>query len=538
MIVSPETSGPARKVLVVCTFGGATHAAPMLEISKILHERGYVIELACLEESRKLLKNYPFITKIEVIARGMDPEVEAAMFRRMDEATDGFKNAMYHLDKMWTETYRALDDRIARDRPDFIFADAMDQGAIDMAKKYDIPLASNEAQLPKHAAPASYVPGIPGLQQKHLTSEHASLRDRFYEEFWKFKFIFSIKDHIISNGKLRKSLGAPPNSPSAAAHHLMLVNSCWGIEQAKELPPLIVPCGPILSDEFSGVGDLKEMLDTHSRVVLIVFGSRVNLPVWRIQRLIRGLQSAMDLGYIDGVIWGLRVNKVNQKGLSSSQDEEASLNGEIDYNAILENRNPHWRITPWVSQRGVLDHPSTALFISHCGGSSTMEAIYHGTPVLSMGVFGDQKANSKRLKAAGVALELHKDEFTANEVCHKVGTIVMDRSGSFGRNVLRMKRIATIASKRKYLAADMIEEVLFDHEGRFGTQDNVDNEKVAWLPETQQGTRPMHLETAGARMSLIKAKNIDMWMVGLLTVASVVTIFVLLIRLLCLILLG
>lgn len=509
----------------------------MLEIAKILHERGYIIELACLEESRKLAKTYPFISKVEIIAQGMDPEVEAAMFRRMDEATDGFKNALGHMDEMWKQTYRALDERIARDRPDFIYADAMDQGAIDMAKKYQIPLASNEAQLPKHAAPSKYVPGIPGLQQKHLTSEHATLRERFSEEIWKFKFIFSMKDHIISNGKLRKSFGAAPNSPSAAAHHLMLVNSCWGIEQAKELPPLILPCGPILSDEFGGVGDLKEMLDTHSRVVLIVFGSRVNLPTWRIQRMIRGLQQAMDLGYIDGVIWGLRVNKVNTKGLGAA-DEEASINGQIDYNAILENRNPHWRITPWVSQRGVLDHPSTALFISHCGGSSTMEAIYHGTPVLSMGVFGDQKANSKRLKAAGVALELHKDNFTSNEVCHKIGTIVVDRSGSFGRNVLRMQRIAKVASKRKHLAADMIEEVLFDHEGRFGSRDSADTEKVAWLPEAQEGTRPMHLETAGARMSWIRVNNIDMWMVSLLTVGSVITIFVLLVRLLILILLA
>jgi len=232
------------------------------------------------------------------------------------------------------------------------------------------------------------------------------------------------------------------------------------------------------------------------------------------------------------------VNKINRGGLGGSHDEEASISGHIDYNAILENQNPHWRIVPWVSQRAVLDHPSTALFISHCGGSSTMEAIYHGTPVLSMGVFGDQKANSKRLKAAGVALELDKDDFTSNEVCHKIGTIVTDRGGSFGRNVLRMRRIATIASKRKHLAADMIEEVLFDHELRFSGGEAVEDEKLAWLSEEQQETRPMHLQTAGARMSWMKANNIDMWMVSLVTVALVVFLTVLLVRLLCLVVLG
>lgn len=453
----------------------------------------------------------------------MPVDEEEAMFRRMDEKKDGFKNAMFQLDKIWAETYKNLDQLIARDRPDFIFTDAMDIAGNDMAAKWKIPVASNHAQLPKHVAPAKHTPGIPGLQQKYISSEHATLRERIYEELWSLKFMWSLKDLIIANGKMRKSHGVAPNKPQKHADHLMLVNSCFGIELPKDLPPLVVPCGPILSDEYSPMGELEPFFNEHKKVMFVAFGSRCNLPHWRAKRLIKGMHNAMRSGYIDGVVWGLRVDKVslgNSNG--DGKDEEDHGTSPFSYNSILQNQNPHWKIIPWTPQRAILDHPSTALFISHCGGSSTMEAIYHGVPVISMGIFGDQKANSKRLKLAGVGLELNKDAFTANELCEKIGTITQDLDGSFGRNVLRMQRIAKLESKRKHLAADMIEEVLFDHELRF--EHIPDNEKGVSKNFHGYGRslRPMFLETAPARMSFVKANNLDMWLVFILAFVVVV----------------
>jgi hypothetical protein len=46
-------------------------------------------------------------------------------------------------------------------------------------------------------------------------------------------------------------------------------------------------------------------------------------------------------------------------------------------------------------------------------------------------------------------------------------TIIEDKSGDYARNCLRLKRIAGIAARRKYMGADLIEEVMYDNELRF-----------------------------------------------------------------------
>lgn len=64
-----------------------------------------------------------------------------------------------------------------------------------------------------------------------------------------------------------------------------------------------------------------------------------------------------------------------------------------------------------------------------------------------------------------------------------------------------MQRIGRVASRRKYLAVGLIEEVLYDAELR--------------VHPSGRELRPMHLQTADARMSVWRAKNWDLWSMGL-----------------------
>ena len=142
-------------------------------------------------------------------------------------------------------------------------------------------------------------------------------------------------------------------------------------------------------------------------------------------------------------------------------------------------------------------------------------------------IYGDQLPNSMRLREAGVALSLNKDNFTAEEVSTKIGQLVEDREGRFGRNVLRMKRISNVAARRKEMAADLVEEVLYDHELRFepaeskeeseSPQDgNIDRCNSPKGPrKSQKEIRPMHLQTADMRISWWKRHNVDFWLVGI-----------------------
>ncbi|PON85866.1 UDP-glucuronosyl/UDP-glucosyltransferase [Trema orientale] len=54
-------------------------------------------------------------------------------------------------------------------------------------------------------------------------------------------------------------------------------------------------------------------------------------------------------------------------------------------------------VVPWCDQLRVLCHPSIGGFWTHCGWSSTLEAIFSGVPMLTYPILSDQMPNSKQI---------------------------------------------------------------------------------------------------------------------------------------------
>ena len=81
---------------------------------------------------------------------------------------------------------------------------------------------------------------------------------------------------------------------------------------------------------------------------------------------------------------------------------------------------------------------------------------------------------------------MNKSTFTASELAKAIGDLAMDPEGKYAYNTKRLKGIARIASKRKHLAADKIEEVLCN-----GSD--------------------LHLQPADVRMPWWKVRNLDLW---------------------------
>ncbi|KAL2834680.1 hypothetical protein BJY01DRAFT_259451 [Aspergillus pseudoustus] len=522
-ILSAERA-PSRKILAVVTVGRYTCAAPILEICRILHTRGHTIEFACLDGHQHLATPHAFVSKIHVVGRNMSVEEDKSLYRLFDESDastaqgrKGTFRALQFFHSWWPETYRNLKALVSdpEHRPDFILADLLADACIDIMNEFHIPLAVHYPQMPIQMAPQKYIPGMPGAQLKHLSSEHASLWDRLREEYHVLQLLFAMKDYILFQRNMRKEAGLGPRPPPRKPDYLVLVNSFFGLEVPKDLPPLMIPVGPVMPDSFPSMepsSGLVEFLETHKKVIYVAFGSHVELPGGRVRRLIDGLDQALAANDIDGVIWAWK----NPKPIL--EDSETSTTGDFsdsntDYNAVLRNQDDRIRIMHWVPQRAILDHPSTCLYLSHCGASSTMEAVYHGVPVVAMPVYGDQLANGKRLEAAGVGINMNRNNFTAPELAQNISRIVRDDDGLFARNVLRLQRIATANSRRKHVAADRIEEVMYDSELRFGEGSKEGSE-----------LRPTHLQTPDSRMSWLRASNLDLYIVCIAFVAVPVSV--------------
>ncbi len=53
------------------------------------------------------------------------------------------------------------------------------------------------------------------------------------------------------------------------------------------------------------------------------------------------------------------------------------------------------KLLKWLPQNDLLGHVKTKLFITHSGGSSQFEALYHGVPMVMFPMFSEQHYNAQ-----------------------------------------------------------------------------------------------------------------------------------------------
>ncbi|KAM0326627.1 hypothetical protein ACHAQA_006496 [Verticillium albo-atrum] len=447
----------------------------------------------------------------------MTAEKEAAHYLHMQQ-TDARRDyrdyflPKFTVDAFWASDYRFLREIVKVCKPDMIVADFFVDAVKDIQYQNNIPVATVWPQMPYGMLGASYIPGIPGLQIDALSSEHASLWTRIRAALRPLRTITALIPYFRFIKTMRQKAGVDYslitlNKPN----YLVLVNSFWGLETPKDLPPLVAAVGPILADEYAPLDDPLELLfASHSRVVYISFGTHVQVPPDYLKRLLFALASLLTDGLIDGIIW---VAKDAQRDCFD-RTGRLSINSDINIRDILDNKHRSWYFTPFAPQRAILERPETVLFVTHGGGSSVNEATFHGTPMLVLGFFFDQLLNGLRVQEAGVGLALDKANFSGEEVLEKARTLLRDDDGTLGMDVRRMKHIAHVSSRKKEHAADLIEEVMFDAKFSMEPPSNGDD------TSKRRRRRPMHLQTADSRMSVWRARNWDLTLVGILATGS------------------
>ncbi|RJE22910.1 UDP-glucosyl transferase [Aspergillus sclerotialis] len=512
---------PSRKILLVVTTGGFTHAGPVLEVGRTLAARGHTIEFATLEGQENWVRNeeYEFVTKVHLLGAGPTEDQLEAHYRRSQkwDVSKGLGASMeskYLFDSFWPQTYHGLkgimDDPATR--PDMMIADFFVDAVKDIHVEYQLPIAVVWPNMPFLMMPCSYIPGQPGFQlEGTLTSETASMWLRIKNELVVLTGLRAILKWVNWTKQMRRDNAVyyPTHRPQKP-DYLILVNSFFGLEIPRDLPPTCAPIGPLLSPTYPPLDtSCEEFLGRHRSVLYIGLGTHIILPNKDAIKIINGVMRLMQEGLIDGVIWA--IGKKSRQDLDGNQTFQIKTNSSATkLSELLANKHPDWLLPFFAPQRAILDHESTKLYFTHGGGSSANEALYHGKPLIAMGFFFDQIANTTRLVAAGVAESLNKFRFTSDELYAKAKQILQsDKNNhkSYLRNVLRMKRIAHIAAHRRNHAADLVEELMYDNELRFS-------------PGDQNGggreLRPMHLQTADMRMPAYKAKNWDLYAVCVL----------------------
>uniref|UniRef100_Q66PF4 Cinnamate beta-D-glucosyltransferase n=1 Tax=Fragaria ananassa TaxID=3747 RepID=CGT_FRAAN len=124
-------------------------------------------------------------------------------------------------------------------------------------------------------------------------------------------------------------------------------------------------------------------LDTKpkSSVVYISFGSVVYLKQEQVDEIAHGLLSS-------GVsfIWVMK-----------PPHPDSGFELLVLPEGFLEKAGDRGKVVQWSPQEKILEHPSTACFVTHCGWNSTMESLTSGMPVVAFPQWGDQVTDAKYL---------------------------------------------------------------------------------------------------------------------------------------------
>ncbi|KAF2602862.1 hypothetical protein F2Q70_00024955 [Brassica cretica] len=115
-------------------------------------------------------------------------------------------------------------------------------------------------------------------------------------------------------------------------------------------------------------------------VLFVCLGSICNLPLSQLKELGLGLEKSQR-----PFIWVIRgwekYNELAEWFLESGFEETVKERGLL--------------IKGWAPQVFILSHPSVGGFLTHCGWNSTLEGITSGVPLLTWPLFGDQFCNQK-----------------------------------------------------------------------------------------------------------------------------------------------
>ncbi|CAN6470953.1 unnamed protein product [Victoria cruziana] len=187
------------------------------------------------------------------------------------------------------------------------------------------------------------------------------------------------------------------------------LNACLPIAPLFLLSPPPPPASSSATDDHGCIS----FLDSHlpNSVIYVSFGSVADLriPNHEMVALAEGLEASGA-----PFLWSLKPEK--QTNLPAGFVDRVKGRGLI---------------VPWAPQLAVLRHASLAMFISHGGWNSVLEAIAGGVPLICRPVFGDHAINSRLadVSCSGIGVTVREGIFSKESVEEAIQLVLSEQVG-------------------------------------------------------------------------------------------------------------
>ncbi|KAF0512698.1 UDP-Glycosyltransferase/glycogen phosphorylase [Gigaspora margarita] len=317
------------KNIIATSIIGGSHLPQMLEILKILKDRGYNITLVAPGNFTARSTNYHSIP--QVIFNNEYYDRNSHEFDHAFLDNDFFKifpvmiNAMIQSYVPFYNIYKQVNDEI---NADLFFCDILiNPACFDLAWKLGKPAVGISSDLSELTSSPYKSNPILGC---HANMENESFYDRF-----KCAIINPLIKVLVLRGPL-KDLNAERASVDIDPHwdfsgrisnRLMLSNNFYGFEIPSSDSPLHQNIGPVIPDNFPDLTPvLDSFLNDHPRTIYFTLGTNAVISPQNIIIILNSFLKLIDQNVIDGVIWStLRTDTSKSLQLANSNSQIISI---------------------------------------------------------------------------------------------------------------------------------------------------------------------------------------------------------------------
>jgi UDP:flavonoid glycosyltransferase YjiC (YdhE family) len=376
----------------------AGHLGPLLAQADELVRRGWRVSVISLDDAAPMVADRAGVSFVglgqAVLAPSEIDRLRATITREPSFARS-MVTVINTLQRGWTAAYDRSLPRLRDLHPDLLVADLSSTAEVSAAETLGLPYVLNNPDLLTVLPPGilPLVVGIPLLLSGRSVRSHRR-RDRWLLPLQ--RAVGSVAAALVVERPLnqsRRSRGLRRvDYQRWFRDRLILVDSAFGLEYPRPLPPTIQMVGPMLPRSAPPLPvELDTWLRDGSPVVYVNLGT--------IARPWRDLVQRLAYGFTETEFRALWV-----------------LPGDVRW-MVPDPLPPSIRLERWVpTQLGVLAHPNVRAFVSHCGVNSVHESVQGDTPVVGIPLFAAQGDMAQRVEDAGIGWRLDKQRFTPNDL--------------------------------------------------------------------------------------------------------------------------
>ncbi|XP_013413403.1 UDP-glucuronosyltransferase 2C1-like [Lingula anatina] len=356
----------------------------------------------------------PELQKDIFMAAVENPKLRTSLFHMASTIQKASRIFESHLEEMFVD--KELDRKVRELKFDLmiVYGYWFFAKAYLFPHRYAVPYVSIVLDMQQLAGVPMLPSFVPSLAITAKCSDNMSLSQR----------MLNIVPYVLLKHSLQPitpelSQKHAPGRPYMSTPELMAESELWivdggqpAIDHVKPSLPNVKYLGGLMTRPAKPLPkDLETFLKRHDHgVVLVSFGSLVKyMPDRVVQELFEAFK---NVPY--GVIW--------------------KYNGQP-----LKNVPGHVKIMSWMPQNDILGHPNTKLFITHAGNNGQMEALYHGVPMISIPLFGDQDYNAARAEQKGIAITMDAAFLKSEDLISAIN--IMMQNETYAKNMRRASAI-------------------------------------------------------------------------------------------------